>query len=66
VKNEYDITELEELRGSLDVLESYEPDSLDVVALLFQTGYIIRFQRYYYFRKGNFITIGLRVGRQSF
>jgi hypothetical protein len=40
VKRGYDITELEELRGSLDVLESYEPDSLDVVALLFQTGYI--------------------------
>jgi hypothetical protein len=40
MKNKYDITELEKLRGSLDVFESYEPDSLDVVALLFQTGYI--------------------------
>jgi hypothetical protein len=40
MRREYDITELEELKGSLDVLESYEPDSLDVVALLFQTGYI--------------------------
>jgi Holliday junction resolvase-like predicted endonuclease len=40
IKKEYDITELEDLESEVSIFESYEPDSLDVVALLFQTGYI--------------------------
>jgi hypothetical protein len=40
MKKEYDITRLEDLESEVSIFESYEPDSLDVVALLFQTGYI--------------------------
>jgi hypothetical protein len=40
MRREYDITRLEDLESEVSIFESYEPDSLDVIALLFQTGYI--------------------------
>ena len=40
IKNEYDVSELDELKSTLEVFNSYEPDNLDIIPLLFQTGYI--------------------------
>ena len=38
IKNKYDVSKLENLKGDIRTLDSYEPDNLDIIPLLFQTG----------------------------
>ena len=40
IRNQYNISNLEFLKSSLDLFDSYEPDTLKLIPLLFQTGYI--------------------------